>query len=59
MEFIPLIQERCDLVLMRGRANTDWIEAVLRTVNSEAFKNELRAITGYDLSRTGHILDEG
>ena len=56
--FIPLIQERYDLVMLKRPDNLPWIEAVVDLVRSAAFRNELRAIQGYDLSQTGQILLE-
>jgi putative molybdopterin biosynthesis protein len=58
VDFIPLIQEQYDLVLMKKPENRDWIESVIRILNSAAFQDELRAISGYDLSLTGRILYE-
>ncbi len=58
VEFIPLIQERYDLVLLKKPENRDWIGAVMDILKSEAFQSELRAIPGYDLSLTGQILLE-
>ncbi len=58
VEFIPLIQERYDLVMLKRSDNLPWIETVVDLVRSAAFRNELRAIQGYDLSQTGQILLE-
>jgi putative molybdopterin biosynthesis protein len=58
VEFIPLIRERYDLVLMNKPENRDWIAAVLGILKSEPFQSELKAITGYELSLTGQILLE-
>lgn len=58
IEFIPLIQERYDLVMLKTPGNELWIPALLQILQSEAFKKELQAISGYDLSRTGEILFE-
>ncbi|THF79516.1 helix-turn-helix transcriptional regulator [Cohnella fermenti] len=58
IDFIPLIQERYDLVLLKRPDNLEWIEAVLRILRSEAFLRELQAISGYDLSQTGRVLYE-
>ncbi|MCR8842689.1 helix-turn-helix transcriptional regulator [Paenibacillus sp. SC116] len=58
VDFIPLIQERYDLVLMKKAENRHWIESVITILQSEEFQNELRAIGGYDLSLTGQVLYE-
>ncbi len=56
--FIPLVQERYDLVLLKKPENREWIEALLQILRSPAFQGELRAVQGYDLSLTGQILHE-
>ncbi|SEO33652.1 helix-turn-helix transcriptional regulator [Paenibacillus sp. OV219] len=56
IDFIPLIEERYDLVMLKRPDNMKWIETVLHTIQSDAFKNELRTIQGYDLSETGRVL---
>ncbi|WP_028547745.1 helix-turn-helix transcriptional regulator [Paenibacillus sp. UNC451MF] len=58
VDFIPLIQERYDLVMLRTPDNQEWIEAVIQILQSESFQNELRSIQGYDLSLTGQRLYE-
>lgn len=58
VEFIPLIQERYDLVMLKKPENLEWIERVKQVLQSESFHNELRPIQGYDLSQTGRILFE-
>ncbi|NOU62766.1 helix-turn-helix domain-containing protein [Paenibacillus sp. LMG 31461] len=58
VEFIPLIQERYDLVMLKKPQNLAWIERVKQILQSESFHKELRPIQGYDLSQTGRILYE-
>lgn len=58
VEFIPLIVERYDLVLMKKPENRGWVQAVLQILQSGAFQRELSVISGYDLSSTGQILYE-
>ncbi|WP_409343204.1 substrate-binding domain-containing protein [Paenibacillus sp. MBLB4367] len=58
VDFIPLIQERYDLVMIKKPGNLEWIEQVKTILQSESFHNELRPIQGYDLSQTGRILFE-
>jgi putative molybdopterin biosynthesis protein len=58
VEFIPLIQERYDLVMLKTAENLEWIAAVKQILNSDAFKHELTSIQGYDLSRTGEVVYE-
>ncbi|QMV39973.1 helix-turn-helix transcriptional regulator [Cohnella cholangitidis] len=56
IDFIPLIQEKYDLVMLKRPDNAQWIESVLAIIRSESFKSELQMIQGYDLSQTGQIL---
>lgn len=58
VDFIPLIQERYDLVMLKHPHNLEWIELVTEIVRSNAFKKELRSIQGYDLTHTGTVTYE-
>ncbi|NQX61645.1 helix-turn-helix transcriptional regulator [Paenibacillus qinlingensis] len=58
VDFIPLIQERVDLVMLKKPGNLAWIEAAKQVLQSEAFHHELRPIQGYDISLTGQVLFE-
>ncbi|WP_127483547.1 helix-turn-helix transcriptional regulator [Paenibacillus ehimensis] len=58
VDFVPLIRERYDLVMLKKPENREWIEAVRRILQSDAFLGELRSISGYDLTETGKVLLE-
>ncbi|WP_340014285.1 helix-turn-helix transcriptional regulator [Paenibacillus sp. FSL K6-1318] len=58
VDFIPLVQERYDLVMLRKQGNEAWTESVLRILQSPEFRQELQSFEGYDVSRTGEILYE-
>ncbi|PEZ05970.1 hypothetical protein CN326_12225 [Bacillus sp. AFS018417] len=58
IDFVPLIQERYDLVILKTEENTALIETVKEVLQSPEFQNELRAIGGYDISKTGKIMYE-
>lgn len=58
VDFIPLIEERYDLVMLKTTENLSWIHSLMDILRSEDFKKELQTIAGYDLSRTGEILFE-
>lgn len=58
IDFIPLIQERYDLVMLKSPDNEAWIGSLMNILQSDAFKQELRAIAGYDLTLTGHVIYE-
>ncbi|WP_239616724.1 helix-turn-helix transcriptional regulator [Cohnella mopanensis] len=56
IDYIPLIQEMYDIVMLKRPENKHWIDSVIHIIRSDAFLNELRMIQGYDLSQTGQIL---
>ncbi len=58
IDFMPLIQERLDIVMLKTHANQALISSVVSILRSESFKRELRSIGGYDVSQTGEILLE-
>jgi putative molybdopterin biosynthesis protein len=58
VDFIPLVQERYDLVMIKSPRNMEYIGHVCDILQSAAFRDELAAIGGYDLSLTGKIIDE-
>ncbi|MDR0268101.1 helix-turn-helix transcriptional regulator [Paenibacillus sp.] len=58
LDFIPLIEERYDLVMLKTVDNLPWIQSLLDILRSEEFRSELQMIAGYSLSRTGEILFE-
>ncbi|GGF83350.1 hypothetical protein GCM10010912_30600 [Paenibacillus albidus] len=58
LEFIPLIRERYDLVMIKNTSTEPWIQTVIDTLRSSTFQDELSSIHGYDLSETGSILYE-
>lgn len=58
VEFVPLIQEQYDLVLLKTQDNERLRDLVLETLNSQNFQEKISAIGGYDLSNTGSILYE-
>lgn len=57
IDFIPLITESYDLVILKTRQNTELLRAVQAIISSSQFKEELASI-GYDVSRTGTVLYE-
>lgn len=58
IDFIPLIDEQCDLVMLKQPHNLELIDTILNIIRSDAFRNELRSIRGYDLSETGNVIWE-
>ena len=58
LDFIPLQQERYDLVIRREDSDKPNFKALLAVLQSKAFHNELRGMGGYDLTHTGEIIAE-
>ncbi len=58
VDFVPIMQEHYDLVIMKLPNNTAFIELLQGIVQSDAFQSEIGAIGGYDLSRTGQVIYE-
>ncbi|MNC36988.1 PBP superfamily domain protein [compost metagenome] len=58
VDFIPLIKERYDLVMIKWPNNKEWISMIRSILLSESFKSELASIRGYDLSMTGRVIWE-
>lgn len=56
IDFIPMVNERYDLVMINKPENQEMIDLVLSTLQSKSFLNELKTIGGYDLSHTGQVL---
>ncbi|WP_410769869.1 substrate-binding domain-containing protein [Fontibacillus sp. BL9] len=56
VDFVPLIKERYDLVVLKSKHNAAWIQLLLQTLQSPEFQQELSSIRGYDLTLTGTIL---
>ncbi|MBF0509352.1 MAG: molybdopterin biosynthesis protein [Deltaproteobacteria bacterium] len=58
LDFIPIIQERYDLVIPAAFYDTPMIQAVLSTITSPAFKSTVAQMGGYDPSPAGHLVME-
>ena len=58
LDFIPLLEERYDLVLRRDAMDTPAVETILEILRSAAFKKEIRHFTGNDYRDMGKIVAE-
>jgi len=58
IDFIPLKKERYDLVIRKEDAERPQFKAMLSILQSQAFRNEIAGMGGYDLSQTGKIMAE-
>lgn len=58
IDFIPLQEERYDLVVRKEDMGTPPIQAMLSILNSDEFRIEFQDIGGYDISEMGTIIAE-
>jgi putative molybdopterin biosynthesis protein len=58
LDFLPLQEERYDLVIPAEFLNAAPVQAVLEIALSSPFQTELEALGGYDSSRTGTVVAE-
>lgn len=58
VDFIPLIKEHYDLVILKSDEQDSLIQTVRNILNSAGFKNKVSCIEGYDTSRTGSVIFE-
>lgn len=56
IDFIPLQNERYDLVIKNSDLDTPVYKMIVDLINSNEFKSEIEGIGGYDLSDTGKIV---
>ncbi|MBE7489679.1 helix-turn-helix domain-containing protein [bacterium] len=58
LDFIPLTQVHFDLVIPRDFLDHPAISMLLDLLETRAFRMELAALPGYDITNTGKILEE-
>ncbi|MGQ4666466.1 substrate-binding domain-containing protein [Metabacillus halosaccharovorans] len=56
LDFIPLITERYDLVMINNKENNEILNILTDVLNSASFKKEIQALGDYDISQTGQII---
>ncbi len=55
LDFLPLAEERFDLVLHADTADDPRIVRLLDTLDRRALRSDIQAIGGYDASAAGHV----
>ncbi|MGE7693113.1 substrate-binding domain-containing protein [Lysinibacillus sp. NPDC094177] len=58
VDFIPLIRERYDIVLLKTPENQQLVESVKEILNSPDFQSEVVALGDYDVTQMGQIIYE-
>ena len=56
LEFIPLTRESYELAVPASFYNTPKCRALLEVIGSDAFRNAVEKMGGYDLTRSGEIV---
>jgi len=59
LDFLPLAEERYDLVFAEETRESAPVAALLDTLTSRAFRDEIDALPGYDISQTGTVVFDG
>jgi putative molybdopterin biosynthesis protein len=58
VDFIPLIKEQYDLVILKTNENAELRKVIMEAVCSVDYRSQLEQISGYDLDLTGKIIYE-
>ena len=58
LDFIPLLEERYDLVVRKAFLETETAEKLLEILHSVPFKKEIRSLSGNDYRDMGRIISE-
>ena len=58
IDFIPLLEERYDLVLKKSALESPAVQTMLHTLNSTPFRKEIEAFSGNDYRDLGKIIAE-
>lgn len=58
VEFIPLIKERYDLVLIKSEENKNTIQLIKDILGSEEMKKDIYLMGDYDMTETGKVMYE-
>jgi len=58
LEFIPLLEERFDLVIRKETMETEAMQTLLNVLRSPAFRNEIASFSGNDYRDLGRIIME-
>jgi putative molybdopterin biosynthesis protein len=58
IDFVPLITERYDLVILKTPENEKLIQIVKETLSSQLFQSEINSVGDYEISQTGSIIYE-
>jgi putative molybdopterin biosynthesis protein len=58
LDFIPLYQERYDLVIPKEYAESDLLTPLFEVLKNHEFRAAVTALPGYDVSKMGNLVLE-
>jgi putative molybdopterin biosynthesis protein len=58
LDFIPLFQERYDLVIPKEYAESDLLTPLFAVLGNQEFRKAVAALPGYDVSKMGNLILE-
>ena len=58
LDFVPLLDERYDLVIPREHYESDLLQPILAIIRGDEFRREVEALGGYDASTMGEVVAE-
>ena len=58
LDFVPLEQERYDLVIPRAFYESDLLQPMLDVMRDQAFREAVMALPGYDAGKSGEVVEE-
>jgi putative molybdopterin biosynthesis protein len=58
LDFVPLLQERYDLVIPREFYESDLLAPLLAIIRGPEFRQEVEALGGYDATEMGRVVAE-
>ena len=59
LDFVPLSEERFDLIVLREREAVPGVARLIALLDAPAFRSEAACLPGYDLSMAGHAATVG
>jgi putative molybdopterin biosynthesis protein len=58
LDFVPLAEERFDLVVARERAGDARVQRLLETLGGRAFRREMESLGGHEARDAGKLVAE-
>ena len=58
LDFVPIVQEQYDLIIPSSIVETPNIQVIIDTIRSEAFRERVAQLGGYDPSQSGQLWKE-